>query len=105
MFGIKGFARGIAKAQLRSFLAYRSAHPDMKPEELYLAALKTRGRYSEELILGWIKDARNFQDVVICLAEYEYLMNSTLNPKLPEYDQKTRDKIQEAVRRTIPSNI
>lgn len=99
MFGIKGFAKGIAKAQLRSFLAYRSKYPGMKPEELYLAALKTRGVHSEDLIRGWIEESKNFQDVIICMTEYEYLL------KRGDMGRAEMRIIDETVRKTVPANL
>lgn len=99
MFGIKGFAKGIAKAQLRSFFAYRSKYPTMKPQELYLAALKTRRTHSEDLITEWINESKNFQDVVICMAQYEYLS------RRGDMGREEMGKIDEVVRKTIPANL
>jgi hypothetical protein len=99
MFGIKGFAKGIAKAQLRSFFAYRSKYPNMKTQELYLGALKTRRTVSEEIILGWIRESKNFQEVIICLAQYEFLTNRG------DIGREEMRKIDEAVRQTVPANL
>lgn len=109
MFGIKGYAKGIAKAQLRSYLMYRKQYPEMKPEELYLAAIKTRPGYSEKLILGLIQDAKasaikeggklNLQEVVYTLATFEYSRNK------PNTDWQKRSNDWEAIKKTIHSII
>ena len=113
MFGIKGFAKGLAKAQLRSFFAYRGKYPEMKPEELYLAALKMRPGYSENLILGLIEDTKefctkngkpfNFQEVVYSLATFEY--EKTHPDSSWEKGSKDRAKIKETVKSIVPANI
>ncbi len=102
----KGFARGLANAQLRSLGVLRSKDPDKPNEELYEAALMMRPGYTLEKVANIIDGARtaceesgvmfNFQAVVASLAAAEYLRR-TGNSPLP-----VMNEMNEAVCSVIP---
>lgn len=113
MFGTKSYAKGIAKAQLRSFRMYQKQYPHMQPEQLYYLTLRSRPGYSETSAGGLVEDTLkycsekgrqfNLQEVILELAKFEYSQN---HPSLHwEKRMAEDDKIEEVVRRIIPSNI
>lgn len=86
----KGFAKGLAKAQLTSLRAFKK-HPNEKDiVKQYRAALLLRPGYTEKIVEAIIKGAKevssesgikfNFQVVVVQLAAYEYTKRTGNSP-------------------------
>ena len=106
----KGFAKGLAKAQLISLNAFKNKNPGAKDAtKQYQSALSTRPGYTEEMVDNIIKDARgackesgikfNFQAVVIQLAAYEYMKRTGNSPL------GVMNDLSLGVTSTIPENL
>lgn len=107
--GVKGYARGFAKAQLRSFLALQSKYPTMKPEALYVGTLKLRPGWSDERARTIVDSAKedheddgtpfNLQQVVYWAATQEY------TERTGKLFTQVEAEIETAVKSVIPSNL
>lgn len=88
-FTTRGFAKGLANAQLKSLRAAQKRFPHVTKEELYTAALSTRPGYYRQQIVDIVTTAKEtvvqsaaafdpalgftFQRVVLVLARREYI--------------------------------
>lgn len=105
----KGFAKGLAKAQLNSLRVYQQVHPKDSKESQYHAALKMRPGYTDEKVDNIIKGAKeackesgikfNFQAVVIQLAAYEYLSRTGNSPS------SVMNEVNEGVISIVPGDL
>jgi len=93
-WGEKRFARGIAKAMIRSYKLYKGANPTLGELELIKRALSDRpGEPAKKLLADigddniWKSIGGNLTEIIYVLVRLEYVeyMNGTLDSE----DQKT----------------
>jgi hypothetical protein len=85
-----GFARQLARAQLRSFYAFRNKYPNLPQQSLYSMVITSRPGYDAQLASNIISGAGEvaeqmgsslqFWMVVLQLAAYEYLSRTGQSP-------------------------
>jgi len=105
----RGFAKQLAKAQLRSFNALKSAYPNVPRDQLYSQVITFRPGYDSDLAVNIVSAARDvsnemgtglkFWVVVWQLASYEYLSRTGQSP-LPKMDD-----LREGVLAVVPANL
>ena len=88
MFGVKRFAKGIAKAQFRSYMGFKRAHPNADAQTLYAATISMRPGYDEAAVASIIELAReiepfNLRAIAVTLActELGQLTKSSVSEK------------------------
>ena len=105
----RGFAKQLAKAQLTSFYAFKSAYPNVPRDELYSQVISCRPGYDNDLAINIVSAARDvskqmgtglkFWMVVWQLASYEYLSRTGQSP-LPKMND-----LREGVLAVVPANL
>jgi len=68
------YARGIAKAQLISINVFKSKYPTMKKEELYVKALTTRRKITNEIVKEFISICKEHSSTELRFLEIVYLL-------------------------------
>ncbi len=110
MFGLTGFAKGIAKTQLRSYQLIRQHNPQLNPLEAYIDMMMLRPGYDEDRTARVLKVANDTADragrylnlrmVVMFMVVDEHVQNTHR-----KIDRKQLDKIQDVIASIIPQNI
>ncbi|MFA5652031.1 MAG: hypothetical protein WC933_01585 [Candidatus Paceibacterota bacterium] len=92
-WGEKRFARGIAKAMIRSYKAYKNHYPNMNDFELLKMALSDRPGEPAKILLKDLQDINfyeemggNLLEIIYLLVRLEYVeyMNGTLDAENPK---------------------
>ena len=100
-----GFAKQLAKAQLRSFNRVKKIYPECPKEEQYVMVIRARAGYSEKRARDIVASAKedrpgavaNLQKVAIVLAILEFPL---VMRRIPE--DEDIDKLAKGVRAVIP---
>ena len=106
-FSPKGFAKGLANAQLKSFRAFQRKFPALSKEQLYVESLSTRPGYTREEVLDIVQFAKtyitgsfNLQRVVLAVADREYTRRVGHTPS-----QDISIQLVEGVVSVIPNDL
>lgn len=85
------YAGEIAKAQLNSLRAFKNKYPTMKKEELYVKALTTRRKITNEIVEEFISICKEhsavelrFLEVVhlLVLYEFKFFIKGEITPEI-----------------------
>ena len=106
------FAKGVAKAQLRSFYAFQHHDPNLSKRELYVKTISMRPGYRNGEAEGLVKEAEErlkggsilkLKDVVYQLALKEYI-NST-SPRISMENGLNILVIKQIIDESVPDNL
>ena len=105
-WGEKRFARGIAKAMIRSYKAYKNHYPNLNVYELLKMTLSDRPGEPAKKLLEDLQDHNfyekiggNLFEIIYLLVRVEYIeyMNGTLDAENPETNTIFKNIISEVL--------
>lgn len=105
-WGEKRFARGIAKAMIRSYKAYKNHHPNLNDFELIKMTLSDRPGETAKKLFEDLQDysfyekmGGNLLEIIFLLVRLEYVeyMNGTLDTENPKTNAVFKNIISEVL--------
>ena len=105
-WGEKRFARGIAKAMIRSYKAYKNHYPNLNDFELLKITLSDRPGEPAKKLLGDLQNysfyeemGGNLLEIIYLLVRLEYVeyMNGTLDAENPKTNTIFKSTISEVL--------